>query len=328
MQKVWCEHDKVAGKLIRWESVEDAAWFLYHYRTEGLLTLGPHGHGVPLPPRFVDSLGDFKYSDTPCINLDTSLLPSPPKDNVDTAETLGNFNRFDAKMHQLSRDHWVNSPKAWRSGPCGTESYPLQSHDRASSPIGPNGVSATRIRSGADIRTTVMVRNLPNLVTFSEVKSLCDKFCSGRYDFLYLRADFKTGNNVGYFFVNFNNAETLLEFKLAVEDYPMIGWEHCAKRTKLAYADCQGVDSLIDRFRNSAIMQEPYDRRPHVSRVACQLRLILLMQTSCTTPLTTSIRLLVSMLLAKRNHFLLLTTSLVLIALSPVHKLKGSLRVA
>ena len=48
-------------------------------------------------------------------------------------------------------------------------------------------IDVHRIRLGLDVRTTVMLRNIPNRVTQPELKEIIDISSNGNYDFMYLR---------------------------------------------------------------------------------------------------------------------------------------------
>ena len=60
-----------------------------------------------------------------------------------------------------------------------------------------------------------MLRNIPNRVDQAMLKNLLDVTSRGRYDFMYLRIDFANNCNVGYAFVNFIDAQSVIPFVLA-----------------------------------------------------------------------------------------------------------------
>lgn len=68
-----------------------------------------------------------------------------------------------------------------------------RSHDYDLSPIGgqrrenKNTVSVEKIRAGLDVRTTIMLRNIPNRIDQAMLKSIVDQSSHGKYDFMYLR---------------------------------------------------------------------------------------------------------------------------------------------
>lgn len=126
----------------------------------------------------------------------------------------------------------------------------------------PQSVNTGRILQGMDVRTTIMLRNLPNNWTFEKLKEILDFTSWGCYDFSYLRIDFEKNTNVGYAFVNFCDATDIVPF---YEAYVGREWEpgsYGRKRAQVSYATVQGYDCLIEKFRNSAIMDECSGHRP------------------------------------------------------------------
>jgi hypothetical protein len=75
-----------------------------------------------------------------------------------------------------------------------------------------NRIDTESIRRGLDVRTTVMLRNIPNCINCHELKAMLDKTSFGQFDFMYLRIDFKHGCNVGYAFINFVGPEAIIAF--------------------------------------------------------------------------------------------------------------------
>ncbi|ESZ99458.1 hypothetical protein SBOR_0220 [Sclerotinia borealis F-4128] len=124
-----------------------------------------------------------------------------------------------------------------------------------------NHVDISKINAGLDVRTTVMLRNIPNKVDQAMLKSIVDESSHGRYDFMYLRIDFSNDCNVGYAFINFVDPMDIIEFVVARSNQK---W-HRFKSDKVAevsYATIQGRDCLIQKFRNSSVMLEPSHYRP------------------------------------------------------------------
>lgn len=124
-----------------------------------------------------------------------------------------------------------------------------------------NQVDINRIREGIDVRTTIMLRNIPNKVTQQQLKDIIDQSSGGKYDFMYLRIDFNNGCNVGYAFINFVDPLDIINF---VEARGGKRW-NCYKSDKVAeisYATIQGKDCLVQKFRNSSVMTEQEHCRP------------------------------------------------------------------
>ncbi|KAL7918507.1 RNA recognition motif 2 domain-containing protein [Trichoderma austrokoningii] len=124
-----------------------------------------------------------------------------------------------------------------------------------------NHVDITRIRDGIDVRTTIMLRNIPNKVDQAMLKRIIDESSWGKYDFMYLRIDFANDCNVGYAFINFVDPLDIIDFVNARGNQR---W-NCFKSDKVAeisYATIQGKDCLVQKFRNSSVMLEASHYRP------------------------------------------------------------------
>lgn len=123
-----------------------------------------------------------------------------------------------------------------------------------------------RIANGSDPRTTCMIKNIPNKYTQQMLIEFLNETHKGRYDFIYLRMDFKNKCNVGYAFINFVSPLDILSFanRMLGRKWPKFNSE---KVCALAYARIQGKVALIDKFRNSRVMQEPPNFRPKVFSV-------------------------------------------------------------
>ncbi|KAL7626686.1 hypothetical protein AAE478_003460 [Parahypoxylon ruwenzoriense] len=115
-----------------------------------------------------------------------------------------------------------------------------------------NHVDVGRIREGTDVRTTIMLRNIPNKVDQALLKRIVDESSWGKYDFMYLRIDFANDCNVGYAFINFVDPLDIIDFVNARGNQR---W-NCFKSDKVAeisYATIQGKDCLVQKFRNSSL---------------------------------------------------------------------------
>ncbi|RFU35802.1 hypothetical protein B7463_g517, partial [Scytalidium lignicola] len=151
---------------------------------------------------------------------------------------------------EIARRHQYN----WRS-----QDFRLDGRRRTNS--NNNYVDIDRIKQGIDVRTTVMLRNIPNKVDQATLKSIVDESSHGLYDFMYLRIDFSNNCNVGYAFINFTDPLDIVKF---VEMRANKKW-HCFKSDKIAevsYATIQGKDCLVQKFRNSSVMLEPEHCKP------------------------------------------------------------------
>lgn len=110
-----------------------------------------------------------------------------------------------------------------------------------------------RVRYGADQRTTLMIKNIPNKYSQKMLLAAVDERHKGTYDFFYLPIDFKNKCNVGYAFINFMNCKSLIPF---YEEFNNQKWEkfNSEKKCEITYARIQGKQALIQHFQNSSLM--------------------------------------------------------------------------
>ncbi|XP_010439899.1 PREDICTED: protein MEI2-like 3 [Camelina sativa] len=116
----------------------------------------------------------------------------------------------------------------------------------------------SKIMRGDDLRTTLMIKNIPNKYTRNMLVVAIDEKNSGTYDFLYLPIDFKNKCNVGYAFINMVSPKFIIAL---YEAFNGKKWDkfNSEKVASLAYARIQGKAALIAHFQNSSLMNE--DRR-------------------------------------------------------------------
>ncbi|KAJ3790848.1 RNA recognition motif 2-domain-containing protein [Lentinula aff. detonsa] len=137
-----------------------------------------------------------------------------------------------------------------------------------------NQLNFAKIESGNDSRTTAMIKNIPNKMTDKDLIQYIAKVIPRRIDFLYLRIDFKNGCNVGYAFVNFIRDINLKDgISISVEDLLLFAkarlgqkWNMFSseKVLQMSYANYQGKEALVDKFKNSCIMDEREAWRPKI----------------------------------------------------------------
>merc|ERR1712146_83645 len=122
-------------------------------------------------------------------------------------------------------------------------------------------LDTNRISQGRDKRTTLMIRNIPNKYTQTGVLEEINVNHSGKYDFFYLPIDFKNKCNVGYAFINFNDAAHIPGF---CEEFNGHKWNHfnSEKVCQLTFARIQGKECMISRFQNSSLLGKDDGYRP------------------------------------------------------------------
>nr|XP_024396738.1 protein MEI2-like 5 isoform X2 [Physcomitrium patens] len=118
-----------------------------------------------------------------------------------------------------------------------------------------------RIMRGEDLRTTLMIKNIPNKYTSKMLLAAIDEQHRGTYDFIYLPIDFKNKCNVGYAFINMTSPARIVPFYKAFNGKK---WEkfNSEKVASLAYARIQGKAALVAHFQNSSLMNEDKRCRP------------------------------------------------------------------
>jgi RNA recognition motif 2 len=121
------------------------------------------------------------------------------------------------------------------------------------------------VEQGRDVRTSLMIRNIPNKYTR---QMLLAEFTEnglgpGVIDFFYLPIDFKNRCNRGYAFINFVDFHDILPFH---RRYFGKHWStfNSDKICDITYARIQGKAAMLKRFENSALMEKDEDYKPLV----------------------------------------------------------------
>lgn len=105
-----------------------------------------------------------------------------------------------------------------------------------------------------------MLMGLPKRLTRDMlVDMLWQHRFKGRFDFLYLPRSFSSGGSWGYAFVNMTSASSAREVKHKLQDSAGFGG-HLA--CQVMWAETQGLQANIERFRNSPIMRGPRECQP------------------------------------------------------------------
>ena len=66
--------------------------------------------------------------------------------------------------------------------------------------------------AGIDLRTTIMIKNVPNKYSQRALLDVIDVNHAGKYDFFYLPIDFRNKCNLGYAFLNFTSPLHIVDF--------------------------------------------------------------------------------------------------------------------
>jgi len=142
----------------------------------------------------------------------------------------------------------------------------FQPHHSQSVPKPENLVRGSGRQQACDTPiTTVMLRNIPNKYTQGKLLQELDE-CgfAGTYNFFYLPMDVHNRSNVGYAFINFEEA-------CGAERFRQVFSQHCFQRFHsrkvgtVCVAHVQGLDQNLRHFENRAVTQAKNDQyRPVV----------------------------------------------------------------
>ncbi|VVB03169.1 unnamed protein product [Arabis nemorensis] len=125
-------------------------------------------------------------------------------------------------------------------------------------------IDLDRIANGDDIRTTLIIKNIPNKYTYKMLVAEIDEKHKGDYDFLYLPIDFKNKCNMGHAFVNMVSPLHIVPFQ---QTFKGKIWEkfNSGKVASLAYAEIQGKSALASYMQNPSPIKEEKHLFPEVS---------------------------------------------------------------
>ncbi|XP_077229011.1 protein terminal ear1 homolog [Tasmannia lanceolata] len=128
-----------------------------------------------------------------------------------------------------------------------------------------------------DLRTTVMIKNIPNKYSQKLLLNMLDNHCLhgneqitegedeplSSYDFVYLPIDFNNKCNVGYGFVNLTSPKAAWRL---YKSFHMQPWEafNSRKICEVTYARLQGLDALKEHFKKSKFVCETDEYLPVV----------------------------------------------------------------
>ncbi|KAJ5966043.1 meiosis protein MEI2 [Penicillium waksmanii] len=204
-------------------------------------------------------------------------------------------------MPSAMHRHWTSVPKTRRPSMVFPGTPARRMYMSPSDPDSPpipdelkparNVIDLSKIYYGQDGRTTVMLRNIPNQMTWvtfpsftnlgsrkltngkqQHLKQVLDLTSANCYDFMYLRMgvpDFDQNQSVGYAFVNFSVPLDIMAFMEARESMCWPGFEtHVEKVAEMSYATVQGREALVEKFRNSPVMLNHPDNRPKLFHTA------------------------------------------------------------
>ncbi|KAK3117557.1 hypothetical protein LTR53_000983 [Teratosphaeriaceae sp. CCFEE 6253] len=211
-----------------------------------------NGQEKPTKPMLVlPKVGSIPYGQSIAAVVQAQYTPTRGRYHSDPTQQISG--------HMMQGMNMSVRNNSWNGNGSVHHSYSRSSPVRSPT-TGPQAVEVWKIQNGQDVRTTIMLRNIPNRMSYFDLKNVLDENCYGNYDFSYLRIDFEKGTNVGYAFVNFADPMNIIPF---VVNKVGRRWQaDNPRKVELSYATVQGFDCLVEKFRNSAIMSEYKDYRP------------------------------------------------------------------
>ena len=125
-----------------------------------------------------------------------------------------------------------------------------------------NKINLNDILENKDLRTTLMIKNIPNKYTLSSFLEEINEYFKDTYDIFYLPIDYVNKCNLGFAFINFVEP---LHIILFYELYRGKKWKkfNSDKKCELLYGKYQGKRELISHFeRGKVLFFESEDKRP------------------------------------------------------------------
>lgn len=122
-------------------------------------------------------------------------------------------------------------------------------------------INLNAIRMGQETKTTLMIKNIPNKYSQAALLEILQEKHRGKFNFLYLRMDFRNKCNVGYAFINMVKPANIIDLYQHLSNK---GWPRYKsdKVCQITWAKIQGKHNLIHKFRGSKVMLEQEDYRP------------------------------------------------------------------
>ncbi|KAI3658192.1 hypothetical protein MP638_005412 [Amoeboaphelidium occidentale] len=270
-------HDSLGGKVWRgslvrckyvhsWQDVQDVTEKFCKVsspRDQPIVTIG-NKQKPPVPPGFSNDDGD----DFECVLQDDFSNGFPSAFGLTRAferafdQSVSSGNGRGGRMKENKIDYQFQQQQQQQQQPPNNPTAPSttsKTQDHSS-----NAIDLFRIMNGHDTRTTFMIKNIPNKYTQKMLLEMVDESHKGTYDFVYLRMDFKNKCNVGYAFINFiEPSKAAVSFALRVVGKK---WKlfNSDKICELTYANIQGKQALVDKFRDSTVMFEEESYRPKI----------------------------------------------------------------
>ena len=140
--------------------------------------------------------------------------------------------------------------------------YKRRNYQKLDFDINKNIINLLDIFLCKDLRTTLMIKNIPNKYTISSFLDEINTYFKFTYDILYLPIDYVNKCNLGFAFINFVEPFHIILFH---ELYSGKKWKkfNSEKICELLYAKYQGKKELIGHFEKGKVLSfESEEKRP------------------------------------------------------------------
>jgi len=198
-------------------------------------------------PQFAPVCVVFAAPQVAGMQMQSPAPQTSDNESVGSGSQCGDSDR--SKRWSDEEDEDVQSTFAYHKGEegmaSGDESTELDSDNEAFSTAGSDSASTSLCEAS---RTTLKLSGLPTDFTReSLLKLFAEEGVAKDCDFVYLPTNFKCpGSCYGYAFANFSTPEATLQAKTSLESHHL----------DVAWANSQGLQEHIDRFRNSPVMHD------------------------------------------------------------------------
>lgn len=190
------------------------------------------------------------------------VVPSVPNQQVATQMSAGA--EIPATQGKKARARAARERRAVRGGSTGAT---LNSASGQQDVILPTPVKPQPEPREGELRTTVMLRNMPN--NYSRVMLLtllANEGFAGQFDFLYLPMDFKSRACLGYAFINLVDEDVATRFWKKFDGF--CNWAIPSRKVSgVSWSSTrQGFEAHVDRYRNSPVLSQtvPDEFKPMV----------------------------------------------------------------
>ncbi|KAK8805811.1 hypothetical protein WA158_002467 [Blastocystis sp. Blastoise] len=125
-----------------------------------------------------------------------------------------------------------------------------------------NPIDINLLNEGKDLRTTLMIRNVPNSFSSETLLKIIDGYVENKYDFFYLPMDQRTGCNLGYAYINMVDIQAVKDIYNNFHDKH---WPNTKsqKTCVICYGRIQSTENNLTEYcKGWSVMISPEKYRP------------------------------------------------------------------